>query len=1298
MKRLTIIAILLLACGIAMAKFTVIERTGRNLIVDFSLDDYDILEQQGFSSIMMNEAGYPQVPGQPSLPELEFKIGIPPNGGATYSLISSTQTRLTLPNRLIPVPRIIRLDGISDYEYEANEELYRTADKDLIQRLEPGLFRGHPFVPFVLRPFRYDGDKTLDLVTSARIQITLQGNIDAKSPKRDDPIATSVLQQLLNPEDALSWYSVQRSQVNYADFSSSPWWMKIETDKAGMYRINPSQLTGFPVSEIDPRSFRIFSTFGKVLPLIDSGASYAGEEFTEVPIQVIGEGDGSFDASDYILFYGSDRTGYDINADLNRIDYISTRTTERVYHNPYSHNAVYWLTFAGDFDQPPLRIPLENSLPNVDSEIDYHRQVVHVEEERHRREQEGYAWFMTRMFGTSTIDYTFDVNLVDLDPRESQLLEFRIQQENVRSSLTHSISVFVNGVIIPSTNLDPNVHTWPSTVMFNFRKETSAFQSGNNRITIRVNRINTLANLFFDFYRVTYSQKLVKTNQQYVANAYMSLQGQGVKYDFSGSATDVKVFKRSSSSLISQLPITMTYDGFTFSSTGGPSTQFLISKPNEYFSPVSFQKLNPVDLSLISGPIESVIVTCPEFLDQANLLADMYQQNWGYHTKVVLQQDIINQFNGGNPDPGAIRQYMKYVYYNAPSPALRGLTLVGLGTMDWRDYSGMAQSKNKIMVYQNPVTDACSDDYYAMLTNDDYPDIVVGRYPVAKTSELTNMLSNFQNYTQNPTPGLWRNQVVLLADDNVNGTNNADWQHTEDMQKLSAMLNPSVLQTKIFAAEYDFDEFLNKPKVRDALIDEINSGKLLWYYIGHGSFDILGMQDYFNVSTDLGRLHNSDTLPLFIAASCEVSAYDHWAYESLGQKTVTMNNVGAIASVAATRLSFPTPNHALMRLFVPNMINRRLPLGEALIDAKFRYTSAGTNDEVYAILGDPYLHITPPTRIESLNLVNQTFENTTLHPRQNAQFQGSFGQKGLNGKAQFMAYDSSRIHRIHVYDVSQRGPQIFRGSVTVEDSDFSAAFFVPDDIITGNTGLVLSYLWDEASAKDYITYYYPMPLSSEILPDSPPNESAPEISIYLGSYDFRDGDTVSTSPLLYAKISDDNGINLTSSAGHNILLVLDNSLNPISVTQYFEYDMDSHTSGTLVYQLPKLSEGSHRIQLIAFDNQNLPQVAEVHFVAKKTGPISMENLLIYPNPMKNEAQITFIISEPSELTLDVFTMSGKRIRRIKSHAQQGFNQIPFDGRDEFGASLANNTYFIRVRAKTQDGKSIEKRERLVIYK
>jgi flagellar hook assembly protein FlgD len=101
---------------------------------------------------------------------------------------------------------------------------------------------------------------------------------------------------------------------------------------------------------------------------------------------------------------------------------------------------------------------------------------------------------------------------------------------------------------------------------------------------------------------------------------------------------------------------------------------------------------------------------------------------------------------------------------------------------------------------------------------------------------------------------------------------------------------------------------------------------------------------------------------------------------------------------------------------------------------------------------------------------------------------------------------------------------------------------------------------------------------------------------------------------------------------------------------------------------------------------------------RKSGAISLENLLVYPNPVQTNAHVTFIISQPAEITLDIFTMSGKRIRRITTQAVQGFNQIPFDGRDDFGARIANNTYFIRIKAKTSDGKSIEKLERLVIYK
>jgi len=51
---------------------------------------------------------------------------------------------------------------------------------------------------------------------------------------------------------------------------------------------------------------------------------------------------------------------------------------------------------------------------------------------------------------------------------------------------------------------------------------------------------------------------------------------------------------------------------------------------------------------------------------------------------------------------------------------------------------------------------------------------------------------------------------------------------------------------------------------------------------------------------------------------------------------------------------------------------------------------------------------------------------------------------------------------------------------------------------------------------------------------------------------------------------------------------------------------------------------------------------------------------------------------------------------MKTMGRQGFNSIPWDGRDNKGDKLANNTYFVKIRAK--DGKEkTEKIEKLVIY-
>jgi len=272
---------------------------------------------------------------------------------------------------------------------------------------------------------------------------------------------------------------------------------------------------------------------------------------------------------------------------------------------------------------------------------------------------------------------------------------------------------------------------------------------------------------------------------------------------------------------------------------------------------------------------------------------------------------------------------------------------------------------------------------------------------------------------------------------------------------------------------------------------------------------------------------------------------------------------------------------------------------------------------------------------------------------------------------------------------------LFKGDVSVTNGSYQGSFIVPDDITNGNTGSIMCYVWDDATKQDYINYFYPVNTrDSAVAVD---NDGPPRIELFLGTMDFRAGDEVPTSTTLIAKISDGNGINITGSAGHHIFLVIDDAAQPITVTQYFDYNKDSCTEGILRYPLPKLSEGPHTVQVIAFDNFNLPSVANTHFVAKQSSELSIQRLLPYPNPMQDEGYLTFVLSEEASLDIGIYTVTGKRVKRIKTLGREGFNQIPIDAKDNNGNRLANNTYFIKIKAKAAT-KSTEATERLVIYK
>ncbi|MGA1197199.1 MAG: FlgD immunoglobulin-like domain containing protein, partial [Candidatus Latescibacterota bacterium] len=99
-----------------------------------------------------------------------------------------------------------------------------------------------------------------------------------------------------------------------------------------------------------------------------------------------------------------------------------------------------------------------------------------------------------------------------------------------------------------------------------------------------------------------------------------------------------------------------------------------------------------------------------------------------------------------------------------------------------------------------------------------------------------------------------------------------------------------------------------------------------------------------------------------------------------------------------------------------------------------------------------------------------------------------------------------------------------------------------------------------------------------------------------------------------------------------------------------------------------------------------------------TSDLFIENVLVSPNPVAQDAHFTFILSRPAETAVRVYTLSGRLIAFLEDpFARAGYNQIAWTGLDNKGRPLANGTYLYTISA--QDGASkVRVKEKFVVYR
>ena len=218
----------------------------------------------------------------------------------------------------------------------------------------------------------------------------------------------------------------------------------------------------------------------------------------------------------------------------------------------------------------------------------------------------------------------------------------------------------------------------------------------------------------------------------------------------------------------------------------------------------------------------------------------------------------------------------------------------------------------------------------------------------------------------------------------------------------------------------------------------------------------------------------------------------------------------------------------------------------------------------------------------------------------------------------------------------------------------------------------------------------------------------PVITLYMNDENFVSGGITNESPTLLAKMEDENGINTASGIGHDIIAIIDgDETNPIVLNDYYQTEVDDYKKGVLSFPFRDLEPGLHTLTLKAWDVYNNSSISEIQFIVfDQDQELVINNVLNYPNPFVNYTEFWFNhnSSEPLDVSIQIFTVSGKLVRTLNGQTTGGIKStsslsrdIVWDGRDDFGDKIGKGTYIYKMTVQSNLlNKKVEKIEKLVI--
>ncbi|MBN1826962.1 MAG: hypothetical protein JW958_11925 [Candidatus Eisenbacteria bacterium] len=1338
----------LLPAAVAFAAFVPLVRAGvttredKGLLLTVEPNRYDMVEVESegrsFRRIDMFGAGRIGEPGRPDLPIQGYWIAVPEGHIARARLVGAEYDDLPGPT-VLPARRdtTVGSPGVAVALPAYEEVFYRRTDwypAEPVTVGEPARFRHQLLVPVRVAPIRVVPSTGLIRVyRKMEVEVEFlpdpakRGAPAAREPVGDEGRWEEIYRGLLSNYDQGRAFRSRVARVardgagarkRAAPLSEA---YRILVRETGFYRIAFERFQEDGLSSGIPFSSLEIEGRGYDDGLFESG----GDPFTVLSIPFLEEdddGDGFFESGDALLVY---------------LPGFRDDRMKRDYEDRFAVDAVYFLTVGGERAPMEERTALHawTGLTSLRSFPDSIRWESDIEYNINTPSDTVDLYFaMGRNDATKTTEvtlpapdpeapYGIKAMTVSVSPMETAT---GTTKTNHRYTLTNSASgdtVFDQTVIGEIPGLFPAEKTRDASTI---AAGINRFQYGGSRWTPW--EFGTGAGGYLDWYEVharflyrAYEDYLLFSNGEATGRYRIEVEGFSdsavVLFDVTDPYAPVRLVQGS-----------IGFDGsayvFALEDSAGATRRYAAAVPSAMRT-LSSSRIEAVSPADPAGEEGTYLILAHE--DFVGGLGDLvsHREAQGYSVRVVPVGEVYDAFNGGVKDPVAIRRFLRYAFERWSTPP-GWVLFVGDGYEDYkgtaRNYAANPDYDNEIdfipgyPIYRAQVESSgdhwdTSDQWYVLLDGDSdpLPDLLIGRFPVGRASELEEMVEKTIAYESFDAGDSWRSRVIFLADDGWTFTkgptvNSGQTQFREHSERFARELKETAARgidtVGVYLSSYtdifhplcpypsdpdnpdkaDVDCVIEKCRadVIPALFGELNgAGALLVNFQGHGNRNVLTHEvilrngwDYRNhASRDIRSYSKNRGRPyIFMGYGCSIAEFDRFSsfgYESIPEEMVLSDRGGAVASFGSTAIEYLQSN---------------LVLNDSVI--KYMFQTPG---------------VIPGADPDSLPAWYGGIPRWTL------------GEIVALGMADFVAGGgSSGIPRRYVLfgDPALRidaRPPHFEVTVDGETAEDGDPLTGRDD---GGPVSIVARVHDEvAIAADSIGVFeagealdpslYTVEADSALAADGRAWTIRYDAEIRFGEYEvlfrakdangrsaefrlrvlvgvsltfdgatIRDGDYVVREPLIRAEIATPVPVNEED-------LVLDLDGAPVEPDSLIPLD-GFHWRAAL---RPLLDPGEH---VLAVGVQGLQK--SVRFRVEDR--LRVVDLLNHPNPVDGETGFFYHLTAPADrVFLEVYTVAGRRIRVIDGlSGTVGYNENPgvWDGRDADGDRIAAGVYVYRL--------------------